>query len=209
VQRRKWDPFTHGEIKPLGWLKQQLEVQAAGLPGNLDMIWPDVKDSAWIGGNADSWERVPYWLDGFIPLAYLLDNDDMKSRAQLYIDSIVASQQEDGFVCPCKPEDRNHYDMWAFFLIAKVLIQYADLSGDKRITPLLYRAMKQFDTHNKRVTLFNWGASRWFECIISIIWLYERYPEDWLLDLAGRLEMQGLNYERLFNPFRETFPRKE
>ena len=63
-----------GEIKPEGWLLNQLRIQAAGLSGNLDKFWPDIKDSKWIGGSAEGWERVPYWLDGFIPLAWLLDD---------------------------------------------------------------------------------------------------------------------------------------
>ena len=52
-------PFTTNEIKPHGWLLDQLKIQANGLSGNLDKMWPDVKDSSWIGGNKDGWERVP------------------------------------------------------------------------------------------------------------------------------------------------------
>ena len=70
------------EVRPQGWLRAQLKLQADGLNGNLDRIWPDVKDSAWIGGSAEGWERVPYWLDGFIPLAYLLDDADMICRGR-------------------------------------------------------------------------------------------------------------------------------
>ena len=47
-------PFTSKEIKPRGWMRRQLEIQAAGLAGNLDKIWPDVADSSWIGGSHDS-----------------------------------------------------------------------------------------------------------------------------------------------------------
>lgn len=60
--------FTANEITPKGWLREQLLLQAKGLSGNLDKVWPDVRDSAWIGGDREGWERVPYWLDGFIPL---------------------------------------------------------------------------------------------------------------------------------------------
>ena len=73
---RTWNFYTANELRPSGWLKRQLEIQAEGLSGNLDKIWRDVRDSSWIGGDAEGWERVPYWLDGFIPLAYLLENEE-------------------------------------------------------------------------------------------------------------------------------------
>ena len=43
--------FPANELKPTGWLHRQLRIQADGLSGNLDKIWPDVRDSAWIGGD--------------------------------------------------------------------------------------------------------------------------------------------------------------
>ena len=48
-------------------------------------MWRDIKESKWIGGEAEGWERVPYWLDGFIPLAYLLEDEDMIARAKKHI----------------------------------------------------------------------------------------------------------------------------
>ena len=90
---QQWTYFTPAELKPQGWLLRQLRLQANGLSGNLDRVWPDVKNSAWIGGDAEERERVPYWLDGFVPLAYLLDDDDMKARAKGYMDYILAHQQ--------------------------------------------------------------------------------------------------------------------
>ena len=46
-----------GSIRPAAWLREQLVVQAAGLSGHLDEFWPDVQDSAWIGGKQEGWER--------------------------------------------------------------------------------------------------------------------------------------------------------
>ena len=96
----KWCFYTTNEVKAKGWLKKQLQIQAEGLSGNLDKMWMDVKDSAWIGGDREGWERVPYWLDGFIPLAWFLEDEDMKARADKYIHAIVERQKEDGWICP-------------------------------------------------------------------------------------------------------------
>ena len=89
--------YTAREIKPCGWLKRQLKIQADGLNGNLDKVWRDVRESQWIGGDAEGWERVPYWLDGFIPLAYLLQDEDMilfgKETAGLPRDFIEAHRE--------------------------------------------------------------------------------------------------------------------
>ena len=74
--------FAPTQIKPQGWLRRQLELQANGLVGHLDQIWEaTIRGSAWVGGEEDGWERVPYWLDGFVPMAYLLDDPDLKKKA--------------------------------------------------------------------------------------------------------------------------------
>ena len=138
------DRLTAREIEPRGWLKRQLKIQAEGLSGNLDKIWPDIKESKWIGGMREGWERVPYWLDGFIPLAYLLKDEDMISRAERYIGRILKGQDEDGWSCPCTQEERKSYDMWALFLILKVLVTYYECSGDERIEEAVYRALWQY-----------------------------------------------------------------
>jgi len=191
--------FTSKELKPTGWLKRQLRIQAEGLSGNLDKIWPDVRDSAWIGGDREGWERVPYWLDGFIPLAYLLEDEDMIARAKKYIDAILAAQKEDGWICPCTEEERTTYDTWAVQLISKVLTVYYECSGDERIPEIIYRVLKNYYTllSEGTVRLFKWGQFRWYEAFIAIRFVYERYPEAWLLDLAKILKEQGTDYESL------------
>jgi len=75
---RAFQPLPLGSVRPGGWLRNQLRIQADGLSGHLDEFWPDVAESAWIGGAAEGWERGPYWLDGVVPLAFLLDDDRLK-----------------------------------------------------------------------------------------------------------------------------------
>jgi hypothetical protein len=54
-----FEPLPLGSIQPAGWLRDQLRIQAKGLSGHLDEFWPDIQDSAWFGGKAEGWERVP------------------------------------------------------------------------------------------------------------------------------------------------------
>lgn len=198
MNQRMYQYLDPEKIKPEGWLKKQLQLQAEGLSGNLDKIWPDIRDSRWIGSDREGWERVPYWLDGFIPLAYLLDDEDLKARAKKYIEAILERQQADGWICPCTMEERNNYDVWAAFLICKVLVVYENCSKDERIEQVVYDVLKQLLKHISSGTLFGWGAARWFECLIPLTWLYERRPETWMEELAYVLEGYGVDYEKLY-----------
>ena len=95
-----------GAVKPRGWLRRQLEIQANGLGGHLDEIWPDVgPDSAWQGGSGEGWERGPYFLDGLVPLAYLLDDRRLIAKVKPWIEWTLTHQRADGASGPPKNAD--------------------------------------------------------------------------------------------------------
>ena len=194
---KKWSLYTSKEIKPAGWLKRQLELQASALSGNLHKIWPDVRDSKWIGGTAEGWERVPYWLDGFIPMAYLLEDESLISTAKKYMDAIISFQKPDGWLCPCEDDRRPFYDTWAVLLLAKVLTVYYQCSGEEKVIKVLYDMLKNYHDLLKdgTVKLFEWGKYRWYEGFIAIEFLYGKCGEEWLLDLARILKEQGMDYD--------------
>lgn len=191
-------PF-YRESRPEGWLRRQLEIQARGLSGHLHKVWPDVRDSAWIGGACEGWERVPYWLDGLIPLAHLLGDRELIDTANLYVHSIIERQQDDGWICPCDKAQRSSYDAWAVLLIGKVLALHTEFTDDPAAEHALYRAMRNLYEllSSGEIHLFDWGKFRWFEGYIPILHLYERNKEDWLLDLARMLRAQGARYDEL------------
>ena len=192
-------PLPLGAIRPSGWLQRQMRIQADGLTGNLDRFWPDVAESKWFGGTAEGWERAPYWLDGAIPLAWLLDDTPLKARIAGYVDYIVSHQRSDGWYGPY-PLDAvtTRYDLWAILLANKVLAQYHDATGDARVLDAVVKSLRAVSLGLDRTPLYAWGKFRWYEGLVPIFHVYERTHEPWLLDLARKLRAQGVDYAALF-----------
>lgn len=199
-------PFPLNSIKPRGWLKRQLRIQAEGLSGHLDEFWPDIKDSAWIGGVAEGWERMPYWLDGVIPLAWLLDDDPLQSRISGHMDYIIRHQHEDGWLGPRIEEKPEAGDLWSQALAMKMLVVYHDATGDDRVPGVVEKALLRLDRQIDADPLCKWGQFRWFETLIAIWWLYERTHHPWLLDLAVKLQAQGFHWRDFFSRWPLTGP---
>ena len=205
VEKAFFRKLAFTEIAPSGWLKSQLSIQAGGLTGNLDKFWPDVKDSGWFGGKAEGWERAPYWLDGALPLAYLLKDEELISRVESYLDYIIDHQDEDGWLGSSEMNSKlgsnttkESYDIWPQFLILKVLVQYHEAKPRERIFECVRKSLSRIHSHIDRHPLFNWAQFRWFEALMPIFWCWEREKADWLLDLAVKLKSQGFGWEELF-----------
>lgn len=206
-------PLPLGSVRPEGWLLRQLRIQADGLSGHLDEFWPDVKDSQWFGGQAEGWERAPYWLDGVIPLAFLLDDPALKAKVTGRVESLLARRQTDGWLGPVVSDPRSGapvpppgYDLWAVLLVSKVLAQYHEASGDERALQALEGCLRNLDRLIDQRPLFNWGHFRWFEGLIAIYYLYERSAAGWLLELAVKLQAQGFHWGDFFKRWPCTQP---
>ncbi|HEY1303591.1 MAG TPA: hypothetical protein VGF24_08590, partial [Vicinamibacterales bacterium] len=168
-------PLALGAIRPDGWLLRQLKIQASGLTGHLDEFWPDIADSQWFGGRAEGWERAPYWLDGAIPLAWLLDDQGLKDRITRHVTYVLDHQRDDGWYGPY-PLDAvsKRYDLWAILLANKVLAQYHDATGDPRALSAVTRSLQAMAQGLGRTPLYDWGRFRWYEGLVPIYYVYER-----------------------------------
>ena len=191
-----------GSVRPTGWLRRQLEIQATGLGGHLDETWADVgSNSGWLGGTGESWERGPYFLDGLIPLAYLLDDDRLKAKAQKYIEWTLTHQAADGMIGPASNDD-----WWPRMVMLKALAQYEEATGDPRVIPLLSRYFAHQLSALPARPLRDWGKFRWQDNALVVIWLYNRTGDPKLLDLARLLHQQGFDWQADFADFKYTDP---
>jgi uncharacterized protein len=201
IAPRIFDFLPLGSIQPRGWLRSQLQLQANSLSGHLDEAWPDVgPTSGWLGGAGESWERGPYFLDGLIPLAYLLNDDGLKAKAQKYIEWTIGSQTANGMFGPVSNDD-----WWPRMVMLKALAQYQEATADPRVIPM----MKRYFAY-QRVTLparplAEWGKFRWQDQVLTILWLYDRTADPALLDLMNLLRAQGHDWVKQY----DNFPYKE
>ncbi len=190
-------PLPLGAVLPRGWLQRQLRIQAEGLTGHLDEIWPDVgKNSGWLGGTGESWERGPYFVDGLVPLAYLLQDERLIAKARPWVEWTLTHQGEDGRIGPPK-----NTDWWPNMVMLKALTQYQEATGDPRVIPLMQRYFAYHLAKGRERPLQQWAAYRWADELVSVMWLYNRTGDASLLDLARLLHEQGTDWKRHFAEF--------
>ncbi len=190
-------PAPLGSVSPRGWLEREFVVQKNGLTGHIDEIWDDLgKNSGWLGGTGENWERGPYYLDGLVPLAYSLSDDALKAKAQPWIEWMLASQREDGFFGPA-----DNLDWWPRMVALKVLTQYAEATDDPRVVPFLdsYFRYQLKTMHNFPLSM--WAAARGQEQLNSMLWLYRKTGEPYLLELAELLRKQSYDWAGFFTHF--------
>ncbi len=191
-----------GAIRPAGWLLRQLGLQADGLTGHLEEVWDSVgPESGWLGGPGENWERGPYYLDGLVPLAHLLQDEALLAKARRWLDWTLNSQTADGFFGPA-----DNPDWWPRMVMLKALLQHQEATGDPRVIPFMTRYFRYQAAHLPERPLQGWGAARAAENILAVYWLHERTGAGFLLPLAEELFRQGLDWADLFSAWPYTRP---
>ena len=185
------------QIEFHGWIKKQLLCQVDGLFGNLDSVWKDVRDSKWLGGEEEGWERFPYYLNGLIPIAYALKDEELLNKANKYIDIIIKSQREDGRICPINDTDKFSNDLWSMFLILKVLTIYAEVSGNDNADAAIVKGLQYINNSINHTTILNWAHARYFECFIPLLYVKKKnlISKKFIKELTTKLKAQGLDYK--------------
>jgi hypothetical protein len=91
-----------GSVKPKGWLRRQLELQAEGYLGHMGEVsgFLNKANNAWLdtaGKGGCFWEEVPYWLRGYVSLAYLLEDPKRIDEARLWLEPSLKGQRPNGY----------------------------------------------------------------------------------------------------------------
>ena len=210
VQPLAYGELRLGSIKPEGWLRETLLRQRDGMTSRMDSLYPEVMGprNGWLGGDGDQWERGPYWIDGLIPMAWILDDETLKQKARPWVEWALASQKENGFFGPDMdyPYERglqrdNSHDWWPRMVVLKFMQQYWSATGDSRVIDFMRRYFRYQLNTLPTCPLGNWtswATYRACDNLSSVIWLYRLTGEQWLLDLAAILHAQSHDYVHMF-----------
>lgn len=210
LARKPFVELPLGSIKPKGWLLEMLERQKKGASSQMDILYPEVMGSrnGWLGGDGDQWERGPYWIDGLLPLAYILDDKELKQKVQPWIEWALKSQREDGFFGPAKdysPEPGiqrdNSADWWPRMVMLKIMQQYYSATGDKRVVDFMTRYFRYQLNTLPSTPLGNWtfwAEYRACDNLQAVYWLYNITGDSFLLDLGNLLHKQSYDFVDMF-----------
>lgn len=209
-------PYTElplGAIRAEGWLEDQLQRMAEGMTGHLDEWYPEVvgERNGWLGGDGDGWERGPYWVDGLLPLAHILDDDRLQAKATPWIEWTLGNQREDGYLGPVPfDEPPTHEaglqrgkrrDWWPKMVMLKILQQHYQATGDDRVIEALTKYFRYQMEQLPKTPLGHWtfwGNRRGGDNLMVVYWLYNITGDDFLLELGELIEVQTHPYTEIF-----------
>jgi hypothetical protein len=180
-----------GATKPLGWLKDELTLQAKGLSGQLPYFWHYLNYSTWTG---DAHEKDPYgreggspdqfmsyYLNGLVPLSYQVDDDNLKALRERFLPHIIAEQNTTG-----DPPAGwlgvgvgNPLEYWPKYLAIEAIESWAEAEPTLRpkLVAALAAHMRQFwqqtSTDSPAFNQSKWGFARYSDAIVGIQWLLD------------------------------------
>ena len=179
-----------GSIRSGGWINRYLELQRDGLTGHLGEIsaWLEKANNAWLTTGGDhGWEEVPYWLKGYSDLAYVLNDPKMLAETRTWINAVFASQRTDGSFGPMN-KSNGKVELWAQMIMLTTLEHYYEFTHDERVIKLMTAYFKwQLTIPDDRFLEDYWENSRGGDNLYTVLWLYNRTGDSFLLDLARKI----------------------
>eukprot|EP00435_Cladocopium_sp_Y103_P040954 s158_g11.t1 len=232
--RSRWQRVPTGAVEPQGWLKMQMTLQGQALTSHLPLFWPNVANSTWIGGFADVdgglHENLPYWMNGAVPLAVQLGDQELLGIIEGNLDIIFKLQQQSGWIGPDTESQlhivisssvvrsglgKDRSDFWSRMPFLMALAQYHESLPDSQqdrkqlVESVAYRFFMQVEERLQQATsVTSWSSYRAHDLIWSIHYFVDQLPMEskkaqWMLDVASLLHHLAFSWnEDWFNSSR-------
>ncbi len=194
-----------GAIRPEGWLRRQLELQADGFSGHLTEISKFLKKdgNAWLSADGQGhspWEEMPYWLKGFGDTGYVLGDKRIIEETKVWIEGMLNSRKPDGWFGPVglrtgAGEKKNAPDLWPLMVALNALQSYYEYANDPRVLELMQEYFKwQLTLSEEDFLPPFWQQQRASDNLASVYWLYNRTGQEYLLQLAEKIHRNTANW---------------
>jgi hypothetical protein len=170
--QEKFQSLPFGSIKPTGWLKTQMQKDVEGYLGNLDKLVPDLINDPIYGsgrlhknsqvkdlgnlkeGDAEGSDQYKWWnsetqsnwWDGYIRNVFLVDDKAGIEKVHQYVQRILATQDEDGYLGIYDKELRYNFnsengELWSKATLHRGLLAYYEATKDEKVWKSLVRAV--------------------------------------------------------------------
>ena len=169
----KFIPLPFGSVKPTGWLQAQMQKDIDGFVGNLDVIVPELMNDPIYGkgrlqkhskakdlGNLKSgdaegddqykwWnsETQSNWWDGYLRNAILLNDKNGTEKIRKYVENILATQDEDGYLGIYDKDLRYQFksengELWSKATLYRGLLAYYEATKDEKVFKAVEKAVE-------------------------------------------------------------------
>ena len=194
-----------GAIRPEGWLRRQLELQADGFSGHLTEISKFLKKdgNAWLAADGQGhspWEEMPYWLKGFGDTGYVLGDKRIIDETRVWIEGMLNSRKSDGWFGPVglrtgAGEKKNAPDLWPLMVALNALQSHYEYTSDPRVLELMQEYFKwELTLSDDDFLPPFWQQQRASDNLASVYWLYNRTGQEYLLQLAEKIHRNTANW---------------
>ncbi len=207
LQRESFIKLPIGAIRPEGWLRKELELQAAGFHGHLEEIsqYLQKENNAWLdpqGLGEHGWEEMPYWLKGYSNCAYVLGDEKMIREAESWLLPVIRYQRPDGWIGPEHKESgiathlRGRADLWPNMVMLTCLQNYYEYARNDSVLTMMSRYFKYLQTYpDEKFLVGYWPRMRAGDMLYTTYWLYNRTGEKWLLDFAKKIHRNTARWD--------------
>lgn len=176
-------PIT--SIKPHGWLRRYLELQAEGLTGHLEAAGFPFNEISWNRfDDLDAetgwakYEQTGYWADGMERCAELLGNRKLKAKVTESIDYVLENSDTDGYLGPKFMKKTDGWNRWPHVVFFRTIMAKYSATGDRRYIDALRK--------HYLGSPCDYSTARDVLNVEQMIWLYRVTGERRLLDLAEK-----------------------
>ena len=120
----KYENLRFGAIKPKGWIANQMERDLdSGITGHFDEFGKTVTHNLFVNSDRISGKRYDglkcwwsgehegYWKDAVLRGAFLIDHSGYKERAKKWVNDILSSRDESGYI-GIYAKDNRFQDTW-------------------------------------------------------------------------------------------------